>query len=377
MFIHLFRYRFLSLVRNKEVTFWNILFPLVLGTMFFFGFGKFVNEEASIDKISIAVVEADEKQNAVFSELMKQMEDADSLFEFVVLDKEAAEAEVKEGTKDAIIVLEETPVLIIKENGIVSSIVKNFLDQYIRKQTMIEEVVLSGNVSQLENIISAISQSQDVVEEKTLGSGNNNIYAQYFYALIAMCCLFASFQGAGCVNDIQANMNVLAARKGVSPVSKMQMVIPEALAAVSIQSITVTVLIFYLKYVLKLELGEKTGLMILTGILAGTFGISLGFLIGCIKKDFDTKIGILTAVSMLMCFLSGLMIVTIKGYLEEHAPIINRINPAALITECFYYLNVYNDYSKYIINMSILGILTVGCFSASILLLKGARYESI
>ena len=153
MFIHLFRYRFLSLVRNKEVTFWNILFPLVLGTMFFFGFGKFVNEEASIDKISIAVVEADEKQNAVFSELMKQMEDADSLFEFVVLDKEAAEAEVKEGTKDAIIVLEETPVLIIKENGIVSSIVKNFLDQYIRKQTMIEEVVLSGNVSQLENII--------------------------------------------------------------------------------------------------------------------------------------------------------------------------------------------------------------------------------
>lgn len=377
MFIHLFRYRFLSLVRNKEVTFWNILFPLVLGTMFFFGFGKFVNEEASIDKISIAVVEADEKQNAVFSELMKQMEDADSLFEFVVLDRETAEAEVKEGTKDAIIVLEETPELIIKENGVVSSIVKNFLDQYIRKQAMIEEVVLSGNVSELENIISAISQSQNVVEEKTLGSGNNNIYAQYFYALIAMCCLFASFQGAGCVNDIQANMNVLAARKGVSPVSKMKMVIPEALAAVSIQTITVTVLIFYLKYVLKLELGEKTGLMILTGILAGTFGISLGFLIGCIKKDFDTKISILTAVSMLMCFLSGLMIVTIKGYIEEHAPIINRINPAALITECFYYLNVYDDYSKYITNMSILGILTVGCFSASILLLKGARYESI
>ncbi|MBQ4524278.1 MAG: ABC transporter permease [Lachnospiraceae bacterium] len=377
MFTHLFRYRFLSLVRNKEVTFWNILFPLVLGTMFFFGFGRFVNEEETIDEISMAVVEVNESQTAIFSELMKQLEDSDSLFQFEVLAKENAETELEEGTVDAIIVLEETPSLIIKENGITSSIVKNFLDQYIRKQAMIEEAVLSGNVSNIEQIISEISQSQDVVNEKVLGKGNTNTYAQYFYALIAMCCLFASFQGAGCVNDIQANMNVLAARKGVSPVSKMTMVIPEALAAVSIQSITVTVLIFYLKYVLKLELGEKTGLMILTGILAGTFGISLGFLIGCIKKDFDTKIGILTAVSMLMCFFSGLMIVTIKGFLEQHAPFINRINPATLITECFYYLNAYDDYSKYITNMSILGILTIGCFGVSIMLLKGARYESI
>ena len=377
MFIHLFRYRFLSLVRNKEVTFWNILFPLVLGTLFFFGFGRFVNEEDIIETVSVAVVEEDKNQSAVFSQVMEQMEGSDSLFTFSVFTEENAKRELEEGTVDAIIVLEEKPSLIIKENGITSSIVKNFLDQYIRKQAMIEEVVLSGNVSEIGQMISEISQYQDVVQEKALGKGNNNTYAQYFYALIAMCCLFASFQGAGCVNDIQANMNVLAARKGVSPVSKMTMVIPEALAAVSIQSVTVTVLIFYLKYVLKLELGEKTGLMILTGILAGAFGISLGFLVVCIKKEFDTKIGILTAVSMAMCFLSGLMIVTIKGFLEEHAPFINRINPAALITECFYYLNVYDDYSKYITNMSILGILTVGCFGVSIMLLKGARYESI
>ena len=90
MFIHLFRYRFLSLVRNKEVTFWNILFPLVLGTLFFFGFGRFVNEEEIIETVSIAVVEEDKNQVAVFSEVMKQMEGSDSLFTFSVLTEENA-----------------------------------------------------------------------------------------------------------------------------------------------------------------------------------------------------------------------------------------------------------------------------------------------
>lgn len=377
MFIHLFRYRFLTMMKNKEVAFWNIIFPLMLGTLFFLGFGRFVNEEDVIDKISIAVVEENEIQAATFSEIMLQIEEEDSLFSFEVLSKETAETELEQGNKDAVIVLEEIPSLIIKKNSVKSSIVKNFLDQYIRKQSMIKEVVSSGNVSDLEGIISEVMKTQEVVKQKSLGSGNNNIYAQFFYALIAMCCLFASFQGAGCVNDIQANMNTLAARKGVSSVSKMKMAIPEAMAVISLQSVTVTVLILYLKYILKLELGEKTGLMIITGILSGTFGISLGFLIGCIKKDFDTKISILTGISMVMCFLSGLMMVSIKGILEQHAPIVNRINPATLITECFYYLNVYDDYSKYSFNMIMIGVLTIGCFGASILLMKGARYESI
>ena len=161
MFIHLFRYRFLSLVRNKEVTFWNILFPLVLGTLFFFGFGRFVNEEDIIETVSVAVVEEDKNQSAVFSQVMEQMEGADSLFAFSVFTEENAKKELEEGTVDAIIVLEEKPSLIIKENGITSSIVKNFLDQYIRKQAMIEEVVLSGNVSEIGQMISEISQSQD------------------------------------------------------------------------------------------------------------------------------------------------------------------------------------------------------------------------
>lgn len=377
MFVHLFRYRLLSLIKNKEVTFWNIIFPLALGTMFFFGFGRFVNEEDTIDQVQIAVVKEDEVQNAIFEKVMEQMDGTDSMFQFSVYEEEEAKEKLTAEEVDAIIVLEETPSLIIKENGIVSSIVKNFLDQYIRKQAMIEEAVRNGNLSQIEQLTGNLVQTQEIVKTKELGHGNNNIYAQYFYALIAMCCLFAGLQGVGCVNDIQANMSPIAARKGVAPVSKMAMVVSEALAAIVIQSITVVILIFYLKYVLKLELGEKTGLMILTGILGGMFGISMGFLVGCIKKDFDTKIGILSGVSMMMCFLSGLMIVTIKGAIEEHVPFLNRINPATLITECFYCLNVYEDYKKYLMNLSVVGGLTIACFGMSIILLKGARYESI
>ena len=45
--------------------------------------------------------------------------------------------------------------------------------------------------------------------------------------------------------------------------------------------------------------------------------------------------------------LKPLMVGDIKGTIEANVPIINNINPAAVMSDIFYSLNMYDDYSRF------------------------------
>ena len=83
------------------------------------------------------------------------------------------------------------------------------------------------------------------------------------------------------------------------------------------------------------------------------------------------------AVVMPLCFLSGLMMGTMRMIVEQHIPWLNRINPAALISDAFDCLNVYQDYDRYLeknVSMLILAVLFV---TIGILLTRRRKYASL
>ena len=107
-------------------------------------------------------------------------------------------------------------------------------------------------------------------------------------------------------------------------------------------------------------------------------GIALGQFTGSISRgNTNGQIAISTGVSLVCCFCSGLMIGDMKNRIESFAPILNRINPAALISDAFYSLTVYDDLQRYI--QCIISI----CLIAAILIftsyhaLRRVRYERI
>ena len=55
--MHLLKYSFLSKVRNFNIIFWPLVFPLVLGTFFYFAFGNI--NEADFQTVPVAVVKKD------------------------------------------------------------------------------------------------------------------------------------------------------------------------------------------------------------------------------------------------------------------------------------------------------------------------------
>ena len=70
--------------------------------------------------------------------------------------------------------------------------------------------------------------------------------------------------------------------------------------------------------------------------------------------------GILVAASLFLSFLSDLMAQGVRDKIEHTAPIVNDINPAALIADSFYALNVYDGYGRFAVNLcTLLGMTAV------------------
>ena len=109
-----------------------------------------------------------------------------------------------------------------------------------------------------------------------------------------------------------------------------------------------------------------------------SLSVSMGFMIGSFGRiSQGAKVGIAMTISMLSCFFSGLMIGNMKAILAEKLPWFNRINPAALISDAFYCLNVYQDYDRYLeknVSMLILAVLFV---TIGILLTRRRKYASL
>lgn len=96
-----------------------------------------------------------------------------------------------------------------------------------------------------------------------------------------------------------------------------------------------------------------------------------------LKANENIKIGIVISVTMLGCFLSGMMGITMKYIIDKNLPIINKVNPASMITDGFYSLYYYDTLDRYIFNISSLLIFAFIMIFISYISLRRQKYDSI
>jgi len=156
------------------------------------------------------------------------------------------------------------------------------------------------------------------------------------------------------------------------------MILSDFAAAATVQFIEALIVIAYLVFVLGVNFGTQWGFVILTSLIGSIMGVSLGIFISSLFKLSETTMsGILSAVVLFLCFLSGLMYGNMKRIIEQSVPFINRINPAAVLSDAFYCLTVYDMYSRYIMCIISMLIISVVFCVASAFVLRRKRYASI
>ena len=373
--LHLIKYNLLVKLKNFGTTFWPLVFPILLGTMFYFAFGNI--NDADFATVSVAVVRQ-EKADTLFLMFLDQVENnADQLISTKELTYDEACSQLENEQISGIYVVGETPSLTVSASGIPQSILQSVLSSYETGKTTIRTIVRT-HPSGLWAGIRQMLNRQELLTEVSLGGRTINGNAQFFYALIAMACLYGCFIGFGSAVSLQANITALAARRCVTPTHKLKLILSEQISAFLLGYFDVIVLLLYLRYILKLDFEGQIGRMLLISFLGSLIGVSMGIFVGSLGKMKEgKKIGIILGISMVCSFLSGLMNNTMKDLVEKNAPFLNRINPAALISDAFYCINVYDDMGRYYRNLITLALMSVLLVTASFLLIRRESYDSI
>lgn len=378
MFFHNFKYRLLQTVRAKEMMFWALGFTIILGTLFYAAFGN-IYESGKFTAIPVAVVT--EKEDKSFDELLNALSDGDdALLSVQYMDSSKAYEMLEEGEIEmAVIVGEKISLRIASSSDSVSvSIVSSVIDEYTSKTSIITEIAKT-NPENLDKAIKALSVDiTNAITEHKLTDANMNGYTDYFFNLIAMGIMFGSTFGLYVALHSQGNLSALGARRCVSPTKKTVSALADNLAAVVLVFGCSVGTIIYVKFVLGVDLGNRFLLFFPTAFVASLMSVSLGYVVGSIGKLSEkAKEGILLVFTLFGGFLSGLMASSMRQLIEESAPIVNRINPAAVLADSFYALAVCPNYDRYVRNLTTMLVMTAIFTTFGIVSSRRKKYASL
>lgn len=405
MWLHIFCARMKMQMRNKDTLLWSLVFSLALGTLFYVAFSS-IYDSGKSTTIPIACVEPEQlfsipeegvdknifkeynelfelkNKNGVlsFAEILKQFtyEDGTKMFQVKKAELNEAKKWLQKEKIDGILYVKENMelTLFVKKSGIHESILTSVVGMLRRYIVLIRETIVHSP-EKFTDVLSGLKTEVSLLEQKSLSGKNKDPYVAYFYNLIAMICMMASMGGASVPITSQANLSAVGARGNLAPVQKHVYELAGFLAVFFIQTAITAIGLSYLVFVLHIHFGGNIGIIYLTAILGTLLSVSLGFFIGHIGSSSEKKYAILTAVTVGGGFLSGLMYGGMKVLIEKHMPILNWLNPSAVMTDAFYSLNMFGVSGRYYRSMVFMGILTCVCIAGGMILARRKQFSAL
>lgn len=359
---NMYKYRVKRLIREKDQFFWQIIFPIILGTFFWMAFSSITEKNESINKINVAVSDDGTYKNKdAFNEFIDNVSDEQGNLKVKRMSGDEAEKALEEGKIEGIIYVSDEISLKYKETGMNQTILKSMVDSYIHNENVITDIV-AKSPDKVKDAMEKMFSGEEYSHEVNMNAdGNMDMYIQYYFALFAMTCMLAAHYGLINTDEIQIGQTDVAVRRCASPTKKMVIVFTDFLASLTVQMLVFVMVFLYLDLILGIDFGDNYGFILLSGLLSSYTGVAYGYMLGVILKlKSNAKQMIVTATVLSMNFLAGLMVTNMKNVIENNMPIINRINPAAVISDSFYALSVFGDMGMYlrcIITLAVMGTL--------------------
>ena len=387
MFIRDFLYTIKILMRAKVSIFWTLVFPILLATFMYMAFGNIYEQDEMFSNIKVAVVTEDESANGLNYMLDALSDGDDSLLTVTRMSESDAEKALADEEVEGIIYTDDVR-LTVAESSVNASILETVLSEYKQYEHALKDIYKDGiglqqymsgtsGVDDMSDLVEKLSEQRSYYTEKASTEGSQNVYNNYFYAIFAMSCLFASLSSIEMMSNLQANVSATGKRKNVSPQRKMTFVLAEFAALLLIHFVVEVISFIYMSCI-GVDFGGRIWEILLTLFVGCFIGLAIGVIVGAISKLAEgTKIGIVIGISMVMSILSDLCINGIKYEIQQHVPIINKLNPAALISDSFYALNVYSDHQVFTENIVIMTIEAVVLIAVGILMVRRNRYASV
>lgn len=388
--LHLMKYRLRLCLRDRSSMFWGLCFPLLLSTLFYFTIMQGGKDTSVLEPVKVAFVscevDSDGQPDSGFSDFIHGL-DGDTLQVMDMSGKKADHA-LRTGKVTGIFTDGDPCSLKIAGNDIEENVLKSLLNAYNRnadtvstiKKEQAEKMAASGGAVSpaVDDNSLADGRSHSYTHTVTLGGHSMDGNMQYFFALIAMTCLYGCFLGLNAALESRANLSPLGLRRSVTPTHKLKLVLSDMLVTFFMQTLNLLVLLLFLTRILGLDLGGSFGEILFVCAIGSMFGVSLGILTGSAGNWSEgVKIAILVSTCLILSFLAGLMVGDMKDIIEQHIPFLNRINPAAVIADALYCLVIYEAPDRLHTDLLLLGCMTAGFILLSFFAVRREQYDSL
>lgn len=392
MFFHNFKYVLKTLFKSRMLIFWTFAFPLILGTFFSLAFSN-IEASEKLEIIDIAVVEDKSfEHNSVYIDTFRSLSDKNSkerLFKTQYVTKKEANSLLADSEIIGYVLVGETPRVIVATSGINETVLQTVTEEISQSINIIQtelEAKIPGVSSkeQLEKLVTDIytdtttMMSEYQANIKDVSNSNLSYTMIEFYTLIAMACLYGGILGMVAMNQSLANMSSTGRRVTVAPTAKWKVVFSSSLASYLVQLVGVILLFIYTIFILHVDYGPHLFYVVVLALAGCLAGLSMGVMVSSVfKSSENTKLGIVLSITMLGCFLSGMMGITMKYIVDKNVPILNKLNPASMITDGFYSLYYYDTFDRFYFNLGSLLIFAFIMIGISMLSLRRQKYDSI
>lgn len=381
MFGRIYLYKLKELVRNRYLVGWNFIFPLVLATAFYLGFGNLIKDDPDTFKtLDVGYVNTNQVESnfsTMLDELSKTTSEHEQVLEVHNFDSKAA-AMTAMGNEEIYGIYIETDgdiETIVPYNGFRATTLNQIVREYENKLTLIETVA-KDHPENLQTAVDMVTSDLSIIKEHDFGT-NTSPYLQYFFSLIAMASLFSSWISTSMLEGMCANMTEQGKRFECAPTSKMLAIVAGILAGLTLQSVSNAIVVIYVEYILNISLGAPLLNIIALTTLGSGLGISAGVLIGSFVKNERLLVTVPLCFTMTCSFCSGLMWHQIRQIIESKCPILNRINPACLLVDCLYTRATYGMTDAYYRDITIMITMIIGSLIISAFFLRRRQYVSI
>lgn len=342
-------YMFKDMFRDKSMTFWMLIYPIVLVSFFYTAFSGITS--GGIEKINLGIEKGNDsayilEDTKILNLIEIEAEDIKSLLEDKSIDGFA--------DKDL--------NLLVDREGPNQTILKSILD------TIKQTVLLDVPIERLDLSVNYLTPE----------SQQANGLLVIFYSLIAMVSAYGVFPGIEITNLTQANLTPLGARLNMSPIKKSTLLISGILVGLFMNLLSNILLFSFIHFVLDLELIKNLAATSLFILLGNLFGISLGIFIGASnRKSPGFKNMLAISSTLFLSFVAGLMSPDIKYMIEEKAPIVGKINPMSVITNNLYRINLLDNTTGLSSGLFILLVYSLILMTGSYIFLRRKNYDSI
>ena len=390
MFYQNLKYSLKILLRNKALIFWTFAFPIILGLFFNLAFQN-IEKNEQLQVIDIAIINSnDYNNNKIVKESLNELtKGKNKLLNIKLTDEKTSKDLLKNNKIIGYLTFKENQVNItVKNSGVEETILKQVLEQIQTNSKIInkkvekeisEQVATNKKINYeqiYQNALRLINKND--IKINNISNKNLSYTMIEYYTLIAMACLYGALISMFIINYQLPNMNSTGKRISASPINKTKQLISSLLSAYIVQIIGLLLLFLFTIFILKVDYGKNLLYVIITSICGALSGLSLGVATSTLfKTNENAKTGIIIAITMLFCFLSGMMGITMKYIIDKNIPLLNMINPANMITDALYSLYYYNTFDRFYKDILSLLIFSFIMILISIKGLRRQKYDNI